>query len=169
MAILLEQFDNVGQDAVAWERFLARRRSLTDRMKLALCDGCDGCGLRCTDGISVTRDEWSAARAHWSALPQEVRERVLAQPRTIPWPGAEDTGAVVEVCEFRDTELGRCTIYPVRPTVCRLMGHTEWLPCPIEAVPEIPENAPQLWHEYLAFERRTWKQWDAALASCEAG
>lgn len=167
MAILLEMAEG-SNDVVEWQRFVERRRALTDRMSLRICDGCDGCGLRCTDGISVTQEEWAAARKHWTALPPKERERLALQERRIPWPGAEDSGVVVEVCPFRDTERGRCAIYPARPTVCRLMGHTEWLPCPIETVPSVPDGGAQLWHEYLAFERRTWKQWDAVQEALEA-
>ncbi len=123
------------------------------------CDGCDGCGQRCTDGFLVTRAEWEAARDYLTAQPLEVRARLSRQPREIPWPGAEDSGATVAVCPFRDQENALCAIYPVRPTVCRLFGHTSWLPCPIEAVSSVPDGSAALWNMYRDFERRTWAEW----------
>lgn len=146
-----------------WARFIARRDDLTARMSLDVCDGCDHCGTRCMDGFTVTRAEYEAVAAYLNTLPAETVRRVLHQEKTLPWPGAEDTGATVTYCRYRDTENGRCLVYPVRPTVCRLFGHTHWLPCPIEAVPSFPDDSPALWREYLSFERRTWDGWSAAL------
>lgn len=34
------------------------------------------------------------------------------------------------ICPFRDNKAKKCLIYPVRPTVCRLMGVTEGMRCP---------------------------------------
>lgn len=33
-------------------------------------------------------------------------------------------------CPFRDNEAKKCLIYPVRPTVCRLMGVAKGMNCP---------------------------------------
>ena len=143
-----------------WERFLARRSDLTSRMALSVCNGCDQCGGRCVDGFTVTRAEREAANAYLDTLPEAEVARVLGQTKIIPWPGADDLDITVTACRYRDLENGRCLIYPVRPTVCRLFGHTSWLPCPIEAVPDVPTDAPELWSDYLAFERRTWNGWD---------
>lgn len=33
-------------------------------------------------------------------------------------------------CPFRDNEAKKCLIYPVRPTVCKLMGVTKGMNCP---------------------------------------
>lgn len=145
-----------------WERFVARRDGLTARMALSVCNGCDQCGTRCTDGFTVTRAERDAAVAYLATLPADEVHRVLGQEKTLPWPGAEETGATVTYCRYRDIEKGRCLIYPVRPTVCRLFGHTPWLPCPIEAVPSVPPGSAELWHDYLGFERHTWSAWDEA-------
>jgi Fe-S-cluster containining protein len=143
-----------------WERFLERRGDLTARMELSVCDGCDDCGGRCVDGFGVTRPEWDSVREYVSARPHEETERVRVQKKTQPWPGAEDSGAEVTYCRFRDLERGECSIYPVRPTICRLFGHTEWLPCPIGAVTQVPEDGPEVWREYLRLERKTWAQWE---------
>lgn len=33
-------------------------------------------------------------------------------------------------CPFRDNEAKKCLIYPVRPTICRLMGVVKGMYCP---------------------------------------
>lgn len=147
----------------AWGRFLERRADLVARMEMAVCDGCDGCGLRCMAGFTVTRQEWEAVRGYLATQPPAEVERVRAQPKTVPWPGAAEAGvpeATVTYCRFRDGERGNCSVYPARPTVCRLFGQTEWLPCPIGAVTRYPADAAAVWNEYRNFERRTWEEWE---------
>ena len=132
-------------------------------MEMATCDGCDACGTRCTDGFLVTKEEYDAAQAYWNALPPERTARIAGQEKIIPWPGAEDSGATIAICRYRDTERGQCGIYPVRPTICRLFGHTEWLPCPSGDVKRVPEDAATIWNEYRRFPRKTWSEWDTTL------
>lgn len=153
------------RDEVAWNRFLEQRADLTARMELATCDGCDECGLRCMDGFAVTHDEWKAIQEYLATRPEDETARVRQQEKTVPWPGAEDTGATVTYCRFRDRERNNCSIYPVRPTICRLFGHTKWLPCPIGAVSQTPEDAALVWETYRAFERRTFAEWENSYAS----
>jgi hypothetical protein len=146
----------------AWESFRRRRDALVDRMEMRACDGCDGCGGRCTDGVTVTRQEWDAVRAFLDAAPEEEVARVLSQQKVVPWPGAdEEAGATVTLCRFRDTERNNCFVYPARPTICRLFGHTPWLPCPIGKVERVPDGSPALWGDYRTFERRTFAEWAA--------
>lgn len=149
--------------ADSWSGFLERRDSLVGRMEMTTCDGCDGCGLRCMDGFSVTGEEYLAVRDYLATLPPSEVTRVLGQGKTAPWPGAEDTGATVTYCRFRDRERNNCFVYPVRPTVCRLFGHTPWLPCPIGAVSRIPAGSPEVWNAYLSFEHKTWDEWTEEL------
>lgn len=127
------------------------------------CNGCDGCGLRCMDGFTVTRPEYEAVQAYLATLPPAEVERVLSQEKTVPWPGAEETGATVTFCRYRDGENGNCFVYPARPTVCRLFGHTPWLPCPIEAVQAVPAGSASVWNEYLTFDRRIWSDWEKEI------
>ncbi len=152
------------EPASAWGAFRARRDALVARMEMDACDGCDGCGLRCMDGFTVTKEEWDAVQAFLKTLPKEEVERVLGQQKTVPWPGDDaGTGATVTYCRFRDMEKGNCFVYPARPTVCRLFGHTPWLPCPIEKVTRVPDGSPELWGDYLrGFERRTFAGWASA-------
>ena len=149
-----------GESARRWEAFLLRRADLTARMQLEACDGCDGCGLRCVDGFGVTRDEWQAAKAYLATLPEAEVTRVLSQEKTVPWPGAEDTGATTTYCRFRDLERENCFLYPARPTICRLFGHADWLPCPIEKVERVPGDAGVVWDAYRKFERKSWSAWE---------
>ena len=132
-------------------------------MHLSVCNGCDGCGTRCTAGFLVTEAEYRAAIAFRETLPASEVARVDALSKTVPWEGAEEFGATVTMCRYRDTERNECSIYPARPTICRLFGQTAWLPCPIDAVPSYPQDAPAVWNAYRNFDRRTWEDWDAAL------
>ncbi len=148
-----------GDSAARWEAFLVRRDRLTAQMQMPVCNGCDGCGLRCLDGFGVTEAEWNGVRDYLQTLPKGEVARVLSQPKEVPWPGAEDSGATVTFCPFRDMENGNCFVYPARPTVCRLFGHTHWLPCPIGAITDFPSGAPAVWNEYQTFARKSLKEW----------
>lgn len=162
MTTLLPTIDSSNEVARdRWHRFLEQRETLIATMNMSLCNGCDGCGGRCTAGIVISRAEYDAVQAYLATLPASEIERVLSQPKTVPWPGAEDTGATVQLCRYRDSEKNNCFIYPARPTVCRLMGHTNWLPCPIDAVPYYPEGSPAVWNDYRRFERKTWEEWES--------
>lgn len=154
-----------GATHTRWQHFIEQRDSLTARMHLDVCNGCDSCGGRCTAGIPVTQEEYNVTRAYLATCSPSEVERVHVQNKTIPWPGAEDSGAMVQLCRFRDTDNDNCFIYPARPTVCRLMGQTSWLPCPIEAVPEYPSAAPVVWNEYRRFERKTWEEWESVASA----
>jgi ferredoxin len=149
-----------GRAREEWEAFLRRRDRLVAQMEIAVCDGCDGCGTRCTDGFTVSPEEYRAVQDYLRTLPPEEVARVLGQEKTAPWPGAEGAAATVTYCRYRDRERGNCFVYPARPTVCRLFGHTPWLPCPIDAVERVPEGSPGLWNEYRRFERKTWAEWE---------
>ena len=143
-----------------WDAFVARRDALVARMEMSTCDGCDGCGQRCTSGFSVSEPEYQAVQTYLATLPPDEVARVLGQNKVAPWPGAEDTGATFTFCRYRDRDNNNCFVYPVRPTVCRLFGHTPWLPCPIGAVADVPDGSAALWNAYNGHERHTWEEWD---------
>lgn len=164
MPLILPTANATPADAgVAWQAFLYRRETLVRSMHLSVCNGCDGCGDRCTGGFLVTREENDAVQAFRQTRPASEIARIDAQNKIVPWPGAEDSGATVTLCRYRDTERGNCSVYPARPTVCRLFGQTAWLPCPIEAVPAYPGDAPAVWNAYRRFDRRTWEAWGNPL------
>jgi hypothetical protein len=113
------------------------------------------------EGFTVSRPEWEMVKEYLAqADPAEVA-RVAHEEKTVPWPGAEDMGVTVTYCRFRDRENNRCSVYPARPTICRLFGQVAWLPCPIDAVPHYPADAAGVWNQYRQFERRTFSEWDA--------
>jgi Fe-S-cluster containining protein len=133
------------------------------QMHLSVCNGCDACGLRCTEGIPATETEWKRLQAFLAACSPVERAdiaRVEAQDKSV------DLGDDVSVrmCRYRDMEANRCVVYPARPLVCRLLGHVEWMPCPIEKVPQpIPtSDALALMQAYARFERKTFEAWEAA-------
>ena len=66
---------------LTWERFLERRAALTARMEMETCNGCDGCGLRCMDGFTVSREEWDAVQEYLKTLPAAEVERVRRRYR----------------------------------------------------------------------------------------
>ena len=151
-----------------WAAFVARRDALVARMEMATCDGCDGCGQRCVAGFTVTREEYAAVRVYLASQPPAEVTRVLGQNKVAPWPGDDaGTGATFTFCRYRDRDHDNCFVYLARPTVCRLFGHTPWLPCPIEAVAYVPDGSPALWNDYRGHERRTWEDWDHCFETGE--
>lgn len=132
-----------------------------EQMELSVCNGCDACGLRCAAGVPATRTEWETIKAHITGLAAEEQTylaEVLAQDKTV------DLGddVTVRMCRYRDMEQGRCSVYAARPLICRLLGHVEWMPCPIEKVPRriATPDALELMRAYTAFERRTFEEWE---------
>ena len=123
-----------------------------ERLPLHLCHGCDGCGMRCTEGVKITYSEYVRIARFLHEHPDDS-ERVQAQDKSIPgWP-------ITQFCQFRDTELDRCSIYPVRPVICRLFGHTEWLPCPLELVPLQGTEAMDLYQQYAQEKLQPFDEW----------
>jgi hypothetical protein len=144
------------------DRFIELKAACQRQMQIEVCHGCDACGLRCAAGISMTRAEWHALQAYLAGLSEEERaavERVEAQDKTVDL----GDGVFVQMCRYRDGERGRCAVYPARPLVCRLLGHVEWMPCPIGKVPRpIPTpDALALMRAYARFERHTFEEWEA--------
>lgn len=131
------------------------------QMHLEVCNGCDACGLRCAAGIPASEQEWATLQQHLRDLTQPERDaiaRVEAQDKTIDL----GDGVTVQMCRYRDMEAGRCVVYAARPLVCRLLGHVEWMPCPIEKVPR-PISTPDalaLMQSYAQFDRRTFEEWE---------
>lgn len=132
-----------------------------EQMQIEVCNGCDACGLRCAAGVPATREEWDILKEHISRLSSDDKEylrHVESQDKTF------DLGddVTVQMCRYRDMEAGRCSVYPARPLVCKLLGHVEWMPCPIEKVPQpiATADALQLMSAYAKFDRRTFEKWE---------
>lgn len=130
------------------------------------CDGCDGCGARCTAGVPMLRAEFEEIRAFLARPEGDEARQVELQEKRVPYPGldrADPDAAYYTACRFRDVERGRCAVYPVRPLVCRLFGHVEWLPCPIERVPRRTGVGWEAIRRYGDGVQRTYEEWLGVL------
>lgn len=140
-------------------------RSLAIRLngliRLEVCNGCTQCSLRCAAGTQASREEWEAIRcyvAQLSASEREAFEQTLKQSKQ----QSLGDGIEVTLCRFLDRKTNLCTIYPVRPLVCRLMGHVEWLPCPIHKIehPMPRAAALEILEVYAQTERHSFEEWE---------
>ena len=123
------------------------------------CDGCDSCGIRCAEGVPLSRAEYEGVQDCIVRSPDSAYiDEVTRQDKLLDL----GDGVAIEMCRYRDMERGRCAIYPARPLICRLLGHVEWLPCPIDKVKRQAETADalNLMKAYTGSERRTFEQWE---------
>jgi ferredoxin len=125
------------------------------------CNGCDACGTRCTEGVPMLETEFEAVRRFLAGPEGAEARRVELQEKRVPIPGAEEFHYMA--CRFRDVERARCSIYPVRPLVCRLFGHVEWLPCPIDKIPAPVPGGIEIMQRYGDAPQRTYEEWLAAF------
>jgi len=140
--------------------FVKRLLRVVEQMDLTPCDGCDACGLRCAAGVPMSRAEYNAVQQYVEvAMSRAEHERIISQDKTADL----GDGMTVTMCRYRDMERRRCAVYPARPLVCRLLGHVEWMPCPIEKVKRVvpTEDALALMREYAREKRRTFEEWEA--------
>ena len=123
------------------------------------CDGCHECGLRCTAGVQMTRQEFDRIVEHLRTLDLRQAIRVLEQDkRRVLF---EEIN--YEACPFYDVTQRRCIVYPARALICRLFGRVEWLPCPIgKPVPQV-RNGIELIRSYAEQPRNTFPEWCAKL------
>ncbi|MCW3098059.1 MAG: putative Fe-S-cluster oxidoreductase [Chthonomonadaceae bacterium] len=150
-------------------QYIELKEHCEQQMHLSVCDGCDACGLRCAAGVPATSEEWEGLQAYLESCSPAERTaiaRVEAQDKSVDL----GDGVTVMMCRYRDMEAGRCVVYPARPLVCRLLGHVEWMPCPIEKVPKpIPTpDALALMQAYARFERKTFEEWEADVIDPKA-
>ena len=138
-------------------------------MQIEVCNGCDQCGLRCAEGVPATRAEWETLQDYLAGASEAERAyiaQVEAQDKTV------DLGddVMVRMCRYRDMDRGRCVVYPARPLVCRLLGHVEWMPCPIEKVPQVipTPDALALMRSYAKYERHTFEEWETVDSTSES-
>ena len=88
--------------------------------------GCVNCG-ECCGVIPANAAELAAIQKYLDSHP-DVRALAVRQ-----------SGRLLD-CPFRDEELRKCAIYPVRPMVCRLCGVTSGMQCPHGNSAEIDGN-----------------------------
>jgi hypothetical protein len=141
-------------------RVLDDARAFAAGIDQSPCDGCDACGARCIADVPMLEPEFTAIRAFVSGPEGGAARAAQRQEKRLPYPGtAPADGAFYTACRFRDAERGRCAIYPVRPFVCRLFGHAEWLPCPIAKVPATAAGALDAMRRYGEAPQHTYEEW----------
>jgi hypothetical protein len=136
---------------------LQEARSFAGRIDQSPCNGCDECGARCTAGVPIARLEYQAIRTYLASEEGAEARTVEQQDKQVPYPGAEEYSYTA--CRFRNVEQGRCSIYPVRPVVCRLFGHVEWLPCPIEKISGPVSGGVEAMRRYGSAAQKTYEDW----------
>ena len=120
-------------------------------------DGCHECGLRCTAGIQMTRQEFAQIVKCLQAQDARQVTRVLEQEKRVPW--FEDIET--EQCLFYDVTKRRCIAYPARPLICRLFGMVEWLPCPLGKPLPMLKDGLGVIQAYAEERRATFAEWCA--------
>ncbi|HEU4751898.1 MAG TPA: YkgJ family cysteine cluster protein [Armatimonadota bacterium] len=138
-------------------RVLEETRRFADRIDQSACDGCDECGARCVAGVPMLRPEFERVQEYLAGPGGPGARLVEQQEKQVPYPGTVDV--FYTACRFRDMERGRCAIYPVRPLVCRLFGHVEWLPCPIQKVPGPVSGGVETMRRYADAPQKTYEEW----------
>jgi hypothetical protein len=121
------------------------------------CDGCDECGARCVVGVPILRAEFVQIREYLASPEGGDARLVEQQDKQLPYPGTADV--FYTACRFRDRDRGRCSIYPVRPLVCRLFGHVEWLPCPIQKITAPHPGGVETMRRYGEAPLKTYEEW----------
>ncbi len=145
---------------------LQTTRAFAEGIDQSPCDGCDECGARCTSGVPMLRAEFDAIQTFLAGPNGEEARLVELLGKQLPYPGTSvEEGAFYTACRFRDIERARCSIYPVRPLICRLFGHVEWLPCPIAKVPSPTPGGPEIMLEYRKAPQHTYEEWLELSAS----
>lgn len=121
------------------------------------CDGCHECGLRCTAGVQMTRQEFGQIVKCLQEQDATQVTRVLDQEKRVPW--FEDIET--EQCLFYDVTKRRCIAYPARPLICRLFGRVEWLPCPLGKPLPMLNDGLGIIQAYSEERRATFPEWCA--------
>ncbi len=123
------------------------------------CDGCDSCYLRCDRDIPMTREEFQKIRFYIQCECHEEIREIVSQDKRVDM----GDGVYYQLCRFLDMKTHKCSVYPVRPLVCRIMGHVEWMPCPIERISRTApaEISLKLMKTYALDERNTYEEWES--------
>jgi len=90
---------------------------------------CGQCKHECCGPVPISKDRERRIRAYIAEMPQFTTRRLARQKRK------------TFDCGFIDTETGVCSIYPIRPPICRLFGSTEGMQCP--KVPNLVQIVPK--------------------------
>ena len=109
--------------------------------------------------VPILESEFLAIQAYRTGPEGAGVREVEAQEKRLSYPGT--TEVYYTACRFRDSERGRCSIYPVRPLVCRLFGYVEWLPCPIAKTSGAAPGGVEIMRRYGEAPLKSWEEWFA--------
>lgn len=123
-------------------------RSVYKRLPVGICDGCTDCALRCAGEVPLLAAEYQA-----------IRQYLDNQGQAVPPQPEQRRGQMMAPCRFLDKESHLCTIYPVRPLICRLFGLVEWLPCPTGKQSAEVTDALELMRQYAEVGPRPFSLW----------
>jgi Fe-S-cluster containining protein len=106
-----------------WTEIGNRLDEIYEKIPKSRCD--DGCSECCASVsfLGITKEDGSKVGE---------LQRIL---RNLEGSGLENKGPDLERCPFEDQTKHRCTVYPLRPLVCRLWGVSEETACS-RCVPE---------------------------------
>ena len=135
-----------------------QEQAILEKLDMSVCNGCSLCFLRCEERVPFSRGEFERVRSYiHSHHERECMEEVMKQDKR------EDMGDGVffRLCRFLNRETMGCIVYPVRPLMCRLMGHIPFMPCPVDIVErELSEDDTRnVLNLYSQEDRRTWDEW----------
>jgi len=107
----------------------------------------------------MTREEFQNIRSYIQSECHEYICGVVSQDKRV------DMGDDVyyQLCRFLDMTTHQCAVYPARPLVCRILGHVEWMPCPIGRISKTApaEISLKLMRTYALNERKTYEEWES--------
>ena len=126
------------------------------------CENCHDCAIRCSGAIKVAACEWLAIRDHIERhIPPSTLQRLLTEDKTF-----EIADEIRErFCILYDMSSRRCAVYPVRPLVCRLLGHVEFMPCPMGRIERVLVDGPGIMQRYAEMDLRTFSDWSTLAPS----
>jgi Fe-S-cluster containining protein len=135
-----------------------QEKAILTKMDMTVCNGCNLCYLRCEERVPFSRGEFERVRMYiQSHRERECIEEVMTLDKR------EDMGDEVffRLCRFLNKETNGCMVYPVRPLMCRLMGHIPFMPCPVDRVESelSEEDTRHILDLYAKEDRRTWNEW----------
>jgi len=120
------------------------------------CEGCHECAIRCSGAIRIAACEWRAIRGYIERdIPPATLRRVLTEDKTFQIAD----GICERFCILYDMSGRRCAVYPVRPLVCRLLGHVEFMPCPLGRIERVLVDGPRIMQRYAEMDLRTFAEW----------
>ena len=140
------------EQAEDWLRWVYQRLPVGD------CHGCTDCARRCAGAVPMLAGEYQAICQCLDDHCQPIPPEPVRQPEQMMPP-----------CRFLDQQSRLCSIYPVRPLICRLFGLVEWLPCPTGKRSVVVSDGLELMRRYAELGPRPFSYWHQQPGICEKG